>query len=349
MNGRRILSCCIVLILLFSNVLIGQNSIEEKIKLALPEINSLEIPRSISIPTFNGDEIIFKTIENDLLSDKLKNEYPDLMSFDLIEEQVPYRKGKLTVHGDDHMLLFKSKMGLVSVNNLNDQENSEDIGFKESHECGVVDEDEYKIEVDKTILKTADNLSNGATLRTYDLVIVATGEFTSFNGGTTSAMTAITNTVNGWNLILGNEIAVDLFLKDTEIYANISTDPFTPNTIGGHGLTNQAAEACAMNWANSFYDVGHVFHNINNNNGWAGAGVAGLGVVCSDLTSFTTNDGDAFTGPAKAAAWSGAFFNNNNDWIQLSIHELGHQFNAQHTFNGGLSANCNNSISSTNA
>ncbi|MEM6699349.1 MAG: M12 family metallo-peptidase, partial [Bacteroidota bacterium] len=127
------------------------------------------------------------------------------------------------------------------------------------------------------------------------------------------------------------------------IYDDPATDPSTPDGAGGDHRVNQAAEVIAMNFAENTYDVGQVFHNSSAGGGWSGGGVAGIGVACNAGTFFSTSSSyedtdDGLTGSNKAAAWSGSFNNTGNGWIQLSAHELGHQFNAAHTFNGSGSS-----------
>ena len=66
------------------------------------------------------------------------------------------------------------------------------------------------------------------------------------------------------------------------------------------------------------YDIGHVFH------GTGGSGVAYLGVVCSGI---------------KAQGCSAFSTSNGVTWIvDLVAHEVGHQFSADHSFNGTTSS-----------
>lgn len=115
------------------------------------------------------------------------------------------------------------------------------------------------------------------------------------------------------------------------LYTDKNTDPFIPDLAGGKTRTTQAVDAIHAKFSSGSYDIGHVLHNhhpdITSN--WSSGGLAGVGVVCSNGIGYGSNDG-----PAKAAGWSGSTFNNDNEFVQLSIHEIGHQFNMLHTFNG---------------
>ncbi len=165
--------------------------------------------------------------------------------------------------------------------------------------------------------------TNGTTLRTFRLAVAATGEYTGFFGGTvTGAMGGIVTTVNNVTAIYQSELAVSFTLVGNNasvVFTNPATDPYT------NGNTNQLLDENQDNLDNVIgednYDIGHVF-DMN-----SAGGLASLGVVC--------NDGDEGQGT------SGSLFPTGTGFDLLVAHEFGHQFGADHTFNG-TSGNCNN-------
>ena len=156
--------------------------------------------------------------------------------------------------------------------------------------------------------------TNDQTLRTYRVAISASGEYTSFHGGTVAgAMAAINATLTRVNSVLEIDLAVHLELvanNDDLIYTNGSTDPYT--TVANYNNQAQTTIDEVIGAAN--YDVGHVLLQGDNdgNAGFIGS-VCANGKKGSAYTSGETPEGDIFD-------------------LDFFTHELGHQFGANHTW-----------------
>ncbi|MEM7390762.1 MAG: reprolysin-like metallopeptidase, partial [Verrucomicrobiota bacterium] len=166
----------------------------------------------------------------------------------------------------------------------------------------------------------AAQLTTGSDVKTYRLAVAAQGEYTQFHGGTvTGALAAIVTTINRVNAIFERECAIRLQLvpnNDLIIYTNPGTDPYSLNDASITTLNqNQTHLDSVIGSAN--YDVGHVFNT--GGGGLAGAGICSAGKA-RGVTGSSTPFGDAFD-------------------VDLVTHELGHQFGANHTFNG-VNGNC---------
>lgn len=164
-------------------------------------------------------------------------------------------------------------------------------------------------------------VSNGTELRTYRIAIAATGEYTTFHGGTVAlGLAAITTSLNRVTGIYEREVSVRMELVPNNnllVYTNSGTDPYT-NANGGAMLgQNQANLDTVIGSAN--YDIGHVFST-------GGGGVAGLGVVCR-----ANQKARGVTGTNQPVG--------DNFDVDFVAHEMGHQFGGTHSFNG-TAGNC---------
>lgn len=174
------------------------------------------------------------------------------------------------------------------------------------------------------------NKSIAGSLRTYRLAVAGTGEYTRFFGGTVSdGLAGIVTTVNRVTGVYETEVDIRLELipnNDLIVYTNSATDPYSNN--GGNTLLNQNQTNLDNVIGNSNYDIGHVFTTGN-------GGVASLGSVCR-----STRKAQGTSGRSNP---SGDKFD-----IDYVSHEIGHQFNAEHTFNATTSS-CNGSRTSSSA
>jgi hypothetical protein len=159
-------------------------------------------------------------------------------------------------------------------------------------------------------------VTSGDVLRTYRLAVAATGEYTKSHGGTvTGAFTAIVTTVNRVNAMYERELAIQMVLVGDEkslIFTDPNTDGYTNNNSDKLLAENQDKLDQLIGENN--YDIGHVFST-------AGGGKAMVGVVGRNKLKAK--------GETGTSSPSGQFFD-----VDYVAHEVGHQFGANHTFNG---------------
>ena len=159
--------------------------------------------------------------------------------------------------------------------------------------------------------------STGESVKTYRLAVATTGEYGVYHGGTTtSALEAVVATINRVDGIFAAELAIRFQLvedNDVVVFADPVTDPFTGND-DAEVLINQSQEQIDLLIGTENYDVGHTLST-------GAGGLAGLGVVC--------REGGKAEGVTGSSRPEGDFFD-----VDFVAHELGHQFNADHTWNG---------------
>ena len=160
------------------------------------------------------------------------------------------------------------------------------------------------------------NRSSGNELRTYRLAVAATGEYTSFHGGSVAAgQAAIATTINRVNGLYERELSIRFELVDNNhrlVYTNGETDPYFNGS--GAFLLNQNQNNIDNVIGNSHYDIGHLFST--DSGGIAAVGSVGrTNLKAQGISGFDTPIGDRF-------------------FVDLVSHEIGHQFSARHTFNG---------------
>jgi hypothetical protein len=162
-------------------------------------------------------------------------------------------------------------------------------------------------------------VSSDGMLRTYRLALACTNEFAVLHGHNNTEKTLHVEValINQVNAVFEREVAIHLEMIDnaeityagdnascTGGFCNAENDPYRNDDCGRMLEENHDNLVAVL--GPERYDIGHVLSTC-------GGGIAGLGTVC---------------GPAKEWGSSGV-----NHYVFVS-HEMGHQFGANHTFNG---------------
>ncbi len=165
-----------------------------------------------------------------------------------------------------------------------------------------------------SLKKSAAAVAKTTNIITYKLAIATTGEYATFHGGTTeSTLAALVTLVNRLNDVYQRDLSMKFELvanNDSIIFTDSSTDPFD-NTDDDIDLNAGVIDG-AIGAEN--YDIGHLV-------GTGGGGLAGFRVVCTSIKA------EGVTGSRRPTS--------DSFYIDYVAHEIGHQFGADHTFNGG--------------
>ena len=303
-------------------------------------------PAIITLPQADGAFMRFAIVESPIMAPELAARYPEIKTYSAqgIDDPAATARFDWTPTGFHAIVLATSGTSLIEPAALGDVGNyriyspGDVIG---SGECDVsADEQDAAVQRDallKESVVTA-NVSSGMTLRTYRLAAAATGEYTqAYGGGTVSGgLSAITTTVNLVDAIYEREVAIRLTLignNDSIIYTNGATDPYTHENILSLISQNQTNLDGVIGTAN--YDVGHVFDGTILGGGFSWQGRGNFGVVC------------ATGGKARGVDIFRSVFPTSIYAYYSAAHELGHQFNATHTFNTNSGACASERASAT--
>lgn len=278
----------------------------------------------LSLPTPDGGFMAFRVIEAPVMAPELQARYPEIRSYYARAIDHPGTVARISmtpdgfralVLGDETFLIDPLQRG-DAVHHMvyarADYTPDPDRVFNAFHDEHVIDdgEDTHPRRIGEA------QRQNGAVLRTYRTAVAATGEYTAFHGGTVAAgLAAINVTMTRVNGVYERDFSVRMVLvanNDLIVYTDAATDPysnFSGSTMLGQNQTNLDAVIGSAN-----YDIGHVFST-------GGGGLARLGVVCRNglkaqgVTGLPSPTNDVFH-------------------IDYVAHEIGHQFRANHTFNG---------------
>lgn len=286
----------------------------------------------IELPFPDGSLKKFRVVESSVMAPELANQFPDIKAFNVqgIDDESVYGKLDWTDFGFHAMIRDLSGDIFIdpySRNNTSDYiiyyaADFEKDAARKLPEIGVINPktDKKKENISENGLKNnRAGICAGENLRTYRLAIACTGEYAQAatgltNPGTSQILSAIVTTVIRINSVYETEVAVKLVLVANEtsvLYSDFNSDPFSGNN-NATILINESQMVIDNNIGNANYDIGHTFST-------GGGGLAYLGCVCSfgkarGITGNSYPVGDPFD-------------------IDYVAHEMGHQFNGNHSFN----------------
>jgi len=287
----------------------------------------------VTIPTPTGEFARFQIEESPVFSAELAAQHPEYASYTGkgLDDPAATLRASVTPNGFYAQILSPGKSFYVDPYDASDTEfcvsyRREDARAQPGFQC-VAEPTKQELEQQAAIEERAAakpsasaNLTSGGSVRTYRLVVTATGEYTRYqNSNGPGVLPAIYSAVDRLIGLYRNELSLSFTLVGVQFYDDPNTDPFDESNTTQCLTANQTTIDSLMGDAN--YDIGHLF-GVNISSA-AKAGVCQSGLKAQGATGRNPPTGDPFV-------------------VDYVAHEIGHQFSASHTFNsisGGCSGN----------
>ncbi len=283
----------------------------------------------LTLPLPDGRSEEFDLIASPVMAPGLAARYPAIRSFQVRGRNDRRLTGRLSISAEGFYGALKTPEGEVYIDPLQRGNTGEYYAYytrnveiaeamPEGFACLTDD-----LDGDETERQASPGLESRSEetipLRTYRFALACTGEYGEDFGGTVENVLASMNiALNRINLILESELAIRLVLieeNDQLIFLDPDTDPYeNPNNASilveeNTGIINRIIDV-------NDYDVGHVFTRF------CTFGVGGIAIRPSACTNI------------KGAGVT-CFNSSNIEFVaaRTTTHEIGHQFDASHSWN----------------
>ncbi len=290
----------------------------------------------ISIPMPDGSIKEFEVFQSPCMQEGLSAKFPNIRSFagynpenklDRIRLDISHRGVKCIITSNGKQVYidpFARKQTKYYIAYYTSDYEKDPNGVK--FVCGLDDEvakqgltNDYSPATEEQLKMLAlKQRTSTLPLNKYRIAIATTGLYSQFIGTTVEDVIAELNTaVNRINEVLTNDLSVKFELvndNDKIIFFDENTDAYDDQALPQMINANQTV--LAQNIGAQNFDIGHVFGRI------FGGGVVGLAQIGAVCRPFKARGGSCLDYPK-----------NDPYWIDIVAHEMGHQMNANHSFN----------------
>ncbi|MDD3721348.1 MAG: M12 family metallo-peptidase, partial [Lutibacter sp.] len=324
----------------FESYELNLNQLKSKLNKAPKRKENLDKSSTVlSFPNENGKLEKYQIFEASIMEEGLQKEYPNIRSYvgKGVDNPGSVIRFSITSLGL-HAMVLRNEEGSVYIDPTTENSNSymvyssKSLPSIEPFECKFDEVNTSQKTSATTAAAKSDNANDGK-LRTFRLAIATTGEYSQFHLNRqnisslapdtekkAAVLSAIVTTMTRVNGIFERDVSLTMQLvaNNTEIiFLDAATDGFTNNDSSKLIEESQTIINSVIGAAN--YDIGHTFST-------GGGGLATLNAACN--TSY------------KAKGITGSYSPIGDAYdIDYVSHEMGHQYGANHTFNGDA-GNC---------
>jgi len=288
---------------------------------------------TIQLPMPDGSQTLYSIVESPIMEAGLATKFPEIKTFKVFGIDDPGASGRVDISQKGFRAMLFTSQGRVFIDpelsNLksgryvSQLRNSNDSGG--TFQCSAGEIVSIRSELQMSSSKLSYRIPGNFI--TYRIAIAATPQYVvAVNTGVdplADATAAIATTINRVNQIYERDLGIRLvIIGNNELLIDVNDDNNFSNSNGlALLLENQIWIDNTIGIAN--YDIGHIFST-------GGGGVAVLESVCDNSTSLALVDlGSNAMGVTGLNDPTGEIFH-----IDFVAHEIGHQFGAEHSFNG---------------
>ncbi|MGL6419367.1 reprolysin-like metallopeptidase [Aeromonas allosaccharophila] len=269
----------------------------------------------LTLPLPDGGEVTFALEAYDVLPADLAAKYPQIRTFKGYNPAHSVDTGRFDLGPQGFHAMFSHQGQMVFVDPLRNAEGYA-VYYQQDAHSRLEDEADKIIgsQISKRVRKVQ---VDGNVRKQYTIAISTTGEFTRYHGGSkVLTLAAITTLLSRINQVYQRDVGAEFVLasgNDNLIFTDPASDPFANDDTDADTNIGVQADYFVNKGLVGNFDIGHVLNT-------GGGGLAGLAVLCTNdksggMSGSPTPVGDAF-------------------FVDYVAHEIGHQFGADHTFNG---------------
>lgn len=278
----------------------------------------------VEFPNAQGEMMRYRVEEASVFAPELQEQYPEIRSYAAygIDDPTAFARFSVSPYKGINGIILSAKKeetlvieaSTSAVNHTRFFTKTSNSKTRSTFVCSTEMEENLAQNLSESI--HANRSGSDGILRTFDLAMSVSGEYSQYHGGTLPQVNAaIATTLTRVNGVFENDFNVTMVLvasNDNVVYLNPGTDPYSGTSDGMYSPTLQSTLDANIGAAN--YDVGHLMAGIGNN-GFAGC----IGCICVN--------GVKGSGYTTSTVPGGVNFD-----IDFVAHEMGHQFGANHTF-----------------